>query len=196
MCFEPIFPPPAPAAPRPRLLAEWRAPWLQDPDFLRSDERRPPYPEFDYDVEPYLFKEGPRPFVDPASLKGAKHGIRFEQTRFGVRVYYTAAAVPNVLDEAREMFWMPFMRWRATLTRNTGSSERRYSLHFVVYGREVFQGEGGHVARLLSAFEAFLDACRDQVDERGFTRRLHPPSEVARNQHSPRRGRARGGGRN
>lgn len=50
-----------PPAPRERLIPEWWAPWLQDPAFLRPDQRKPPFPEFDDEVEEHLFRERMRP---------------------------------------------------------------------------------------------------------------------------------------
>lgn len=48
----PLF---APPRPRGRLVPEWRAPWLQDARHKRPDEREPPLPEFDDEIERYLF---------------------------------------------------------------------------------------------------------------------------------------------
>ena len=53
--FNLILPPCAPPRPRGRMLPEWRAPWLQDPRHKRPDERKPPLPEFDDEIERYLF---------------------------------------------------------------------------------------------------------------------------------------------
>lgn len=50
-----IRPPWTPQPPRGRLVPEWRAPWLQDPRHKRPDEREPPMPEFDDEVERYLY---------------------------------------------------------------------------------------------------------------------------------------------
>jgi hypothetical protein len=54
VALAPIHPPHAPPAPRPRLVPEWRAPWLQDAAHLRPEERQPPYPEGEDEIEEYL----------------------------------------------------------------------------------------------------------------------------------------------
>ena len=59
--FDVIVPPKAPCPPRPRVLAEWRAPWLRDPEHRRRDEREPPLPEFDDEIEAYLYWGRRRP---------------------------------------------------------------------------------------------------------------------------------------
>ena len=59
--FDVIVPPEAPCPPRRRMLAEWRAPWLQDPAHRRRDQREPPLPEFDDDIEAYLYWRRWRP---------------------------------------------------------------------------------------------------------------------------------------
>jgi hypothetical protein len=48
-------PPCAPRPPRGRVVPEWRAPWLQDPQHRRPHERELPVPEFDDEVERYLY---------------------------------------------------------------------------------------------------------------------------------------------
>jgi hypothetical protein len=53
--YDVIVPPPAPRRPRGRIVVEWRAPWLQNPAHKRRDEREPPLPEFDDEIEAYLF---------------------------------------------------------------------------------------------------------------------------------------------
>lgn len=100
--------------------------------------------------------------------------MREEQTKFGRRVYYSGCDVPGVIDEAREMFWEPFRCWKAWLRLNRWPGPK-YVLAFRVEGREVFAGKDDDVARLLTAFQAFLDEHADQVDQPGFRRRHHPP---------------------
>lgn len=56
-----IVPPDAPPRPRSRVKVEWRAPWLQYPRHKRRDEREPPLPEFDDEIEVYLFLLRTRP---------------------------------------------------------------------------------------------------------------------------------------
>lgn len=57
---------------------------------------------------------------------------------------------------------------------------------------EVFVGPDGDVVRLLSAFQTFLDECRDDVDRRGFAPRSHPP-QVTRDQQRTRTAQATDG---
>jgi hypothetical protein len=64
-----IRPPAAPSPPRGHIVPEWRAPWLQDPRHKRPDEREPPLPEFDDEIERYLFYLRNRPL----NLMGAGH---------------------------------------------------------------------------------------------------------------------------
>ena len=59
--YDVIVPPAAPRRPRCRVLAEWRAPWLQDPEHRRPSERNPPLPEFDDEIEAYLHFRRNRP---------------------------------------------------------------------------------------------------------------------------------------
>ena len=63
--FDVIVPPTAPPRPRGRIVAEWRAPGLQDPQHTRPDERAPPLPEFDDEIEAYLFWRRRRPLHLP-----------------------------------------------------------------------------------------------------------------------------------
>ena len=90
--------------------------------------------------------------------------MREEATIYGTRVHYAASEVPGVLGEAQEMFWQPFARWRARLRINPFSSRPRYLLDFRVRGNLVFDGGHDDVARLLAAFQCFLDDNRDRVD--------------------------------
>lgn len=53
--YDALVPPSAPRRPRGRIVAEWRAPWMQDPAHKRRGERAPAGPEFDADIEAYLF---------------------------------------------------------------------------------------------------------------------------------------------
>ena len=99
--------------------------------------------------------------------------MREEYTEFGRRVYYGACDVPAVIDEAREMSWRPFTGWRATVRVSRNAADPRYSLDLRVCGRWVFGGWDDDVLALLDAFQAFLDECRDSVDEPGFVRRIH-----------------------
>lgn len=78
MPSHPRRPPSAPPAPRPRLIPEWRAPWLQDPQFLRPDDRRPPYPEFDDDVELHLHRMRHRPTANLMGLHDVHTGPGWE----------------------------------------------------------------------------------------------------------------------
>ena len=59
--YDVILPPAAPRRPRCRIAVEWRAPWLQDPRHKRRNEREPPLPEFDDEIEAYLFWTRNRP---------------------------------------------------------------------------------------------------------------------------------------
>ena len=99
--------------------------------------------------------------------------MREQHTEYGRRVYYDACDVPSVIDEAREMSWRPFAGWRATVRVSRIAADPKYSLDLSVQGRWVFDGRDDDVVRLLGAFQAFLDACRDKVDEPGFSRRMH-----------------------
>ena len=94
--------------------------------------------------------------------------MREEATRFGTRVYYSGGDVPDVIDEAGEMFWEPFRHWRATLRLSRRTRDPRYSLALLVEWRPVFVGEDDDVVRLLALFQAFLDEHADHVDRPGF----------------------------
>ena len=99
--------------------------------------------------------------------------LREEQTRYGKRVYYSSCDVAAVIDEAKEMSWRPFAGWRAILRISRFAGDPRYSLDLSVEGRWVFDGRDDDIARLLTAFQAFLDECRDEVDGPRFARRSH-----------------------
>ena len=99
--------------------------------------------------------------------------MREEETKFGRRVYYDTADVPAVLDEAREMVWQPYIGWRARLRLSPFRSGPEYLLDFFVRGRWVFTGTDDDAARLLDAFQTFLDEHRDHVDGHLFRRRQY-----------------------
>jgi hypothetical protein len=67
--YDVIVPPPAPPPPRRRVSVEWRAPWLQDPRHLRPADREPPLPEFDDEIEVYLYYRR----MAPHNLHGPGH---------------------------------------------------------------------------------------------------------------------------
>lgn len=100
--------------------------------------------------------------------------MREEATELGRRVYYDARDVPGIIEAAKEMFWRPYVGWRATLRVSPFASGPRYSLNLRVWARLVFDGQDDDVTRLLGAFQTFLDECRDQVDQPHFKRRYHP----------------------
>lgn len=105
--------------------------------------------------------------------------MREEETKYGRRVYYDATDVPAVLDEAREMVWHPFIGWRARLRLSPFSSGPRYLLDFFVRGRWVFTGTDDDAARLLEAFQTFLDEHRDHVHDRLFRRQHYAGGQGA-----------------
>lgn len=108
--------------------------------------------------------------------------MREEETRYGIRVYYCACDVPGVIDEAQEMFWRPFVGWHARLRISPFPTDPRYGLDLWVDARWVFDGRDDDVARLLAAFQEFLDECRDHVDQPRFARRCHYPDRVTQRQ--------------
>lgn len=111
--------------------------------------------------------------------------LREEHTGFGLRVYYDASDVPEVIDEAREMFWRPYIGWRATLQVSPFPGAPRYKLQLRVWARLVYDGKDDDVTRLLAAFQAFLDEYRDHADQPHFKRRDHPATRQPKPHVSP-----------
>ena len=100
--------------------------------------------------------------------------MREEPAKFGTRVHYCRCEVPAVIGAAREMFWAPYPSWKAWLRCGSRPGEP-FSLVFRIGGREVFRGRDPDVARLVVAFQQFLDENVDRVDRRGFRCVTHPP---------------------
>lgn len=67
--WPPIVPPEAPRRPRGRIVVEWRAPWVQDRRHKRPSERRPPLPEFDAEIEVYLYLQDRNPWSWASGLR-------------------------------------------------------------------------------------------------------------------------------
>jgi hypothetical protein len=100
--------------------------------------------------------------------------LREESTRYGKRIHYSSSEVPGVIEEAREMFWEPFRGWKAWLRCGRHAWDP-YEIAFRVHWRYVFRGKDHDVARLLAAFQEFLDRNIDRVDQPSFRCCVYAP---------------------
>lgn len=200
--YRPIRPPPAPPPPRTRIQPQWQAPWLHDLYFLRPAERDYPYPENEEEIEAFLARRrsiATLPLLSISREPGAAVRAlcrqtrpprsaylppgRYEATRFGTRIYYDSGVVPEIIDDAEEMYWAPYRGWRARLRCGLHPNLPRrandaYLLHFSVNYRNVWDGSDPDVGRLLAEFQSFLDAHVDVVHHESFRIRRHAPDSA------------------